>query len=176
MEELYEILGLDPDEAPTAKVVQKVKTLQEKLEDKNQIIQGLQGKLEDFEEKFDSLADGVAEARVKDLVQQVQHETGYHVGSDNMEKLQNKAARHLYAGDGEKEEIYEDMKAYCLAYGSKVGMDDKIKSLQGGRSEEEDGQSKEFRQAKQLVESGEADDWDEAYQMVQQGKVNLNEE
>lgn len=174
MDELFEELGLDAD-APVAKAVQKVQTLKQKLEDKDTIMQGLQQKVSDLEDQFDSLADGVAEARVKDLVQKVQHETGRHVGKDNMETLQAKAARYLFASEGERESIYNDMKAHTIAYGTKVGMSEKIDALQGGRSKEDNGQSKEFNQAKALIDSGDAKDWDEAYQMVQQNRTATDE-
>lgn len=174
MDELYEILGLD-SEAPTAQVVEEVKTLKQKLKDKDGIIKGLTSKVENMEDKFDSLADGVAEARVKDLVRKVQHETGRHVGKDHMETLQNKAAQYLYASDEEKEDIYNDMKAHTLAYGTKVGLDDKIKSLQSTRSEEDNGQSKEFNEAQKLLDSGEADNWEEAYEMVQEQRAEQSE-
>lgn len=168
MEELFEKLGLDPD-APNEKAVEKVDELLFKIEDKNEIIEGFEKKVENLEDQLDDIADGVAEARVKDLVQKVQHETGRHVGSEHMETLQEKATRYLYASsEEEKESIWKDMKAHTIAYGAKVGVSEKVKSLRGDREDEDDSTSPQFKEAKQLVDSGDADTWEEAMQMVQE--------
>lgn len=176
MEELFKLLGLDPD-APTAKAIEAIKDLQEKISDKNAIIEGLSNQLEENQKRFDKIAQGVAESRVRDLVQKVQNETGYHVGGEkNMQILNRKAAKYIYASDDEQEDIWNDMKAQCLAYGTKVGLDDKISALAGDR-EDEDDVSPIYRRARELKESGKAKTWSEAHEMVREEmRKNKNEE
>lgn len=177
MDELFEELGLDPD-APVAQAVEKVKTISATIQDKNNIIEGLQNKVESLEDQIDSIADGVAEARVKDLVQKVQNETGRHVGKDHMDTLQKKAAQHLYANENEKDSIWEDMKAHTIAYGTKVGMSDKIDALSGDRDKGDTEEDRRYNKAKRLVDSGEADSWEEAHDMVmeEENKKSAKEE
>lgn len=167
MEELYKLLGLD-EGSPEASVVQAVTKLQNKLEDKNNIIEGLTKQIENLEGQVSSIAAGVAEARVKDLVRKVQAETGYHVGGDHMKTLQKKAAQHLYSGEEEQKSIWSDMKAHTIAYGAKVGMSKEIEALYGDRSEGDTIQDKRHAQAKKLVEGGKAKNWDEALALVLQ--------
>lgn len=176
MEELYKILGLDSD-APTAKIVAEVKSLKKKVEDKDNLIEGLTSQLDSMEKRFDNIAEGVAEARIKDLVLKVQNETGYHVGGDeNMQTLNRKAAEYIYASEEEQKNIWKDMKAHCRAYGAKVGLDDKINALAGDRDSGEDGESPMYRRAKALKDSGKAKTWDEAYAMVQEEQFESKED
>lgn len=176
MDELFEELGLDPD-APVAQAVEKVKKMKSSVADKQNIISGLQDKVESLEDQIDSIASGVAEARVKDLVQKVQNETGRHVGSDHMDTLQKKAAQHLYASEDEKENIWDDMKAHTIAYGAKVGVSEKIDALSGDREEGETPEDRRYAKAKKLIDNGEADTWEEAHDMVlKQEQINSDKE
>lgn len=165
MEELYEILGLDPG-APQAKVVQEVKLLKASVEDKNEIIVGLQEKIKNQEEQIESIADGVAEARVRDLVNKVQQETGFFVGKDHIANLQKKAAQYLYADEEDQASIYSDMKAHTLAYGIKASLDERINRLVGERDEGDTDEERRYKKAEKLINSGKAKNWQEARRMV----------
>lgn len=175
MDELYEILGLDPGE-PSAKIVSAVKTMQSKLEDKNEIIVGLQERIKNQEEQIDSIATGVAEARVRDLVNKVQHETGRFVGKDNIGNLQRKAAQYIYASEDEKENIYNDMKAHTTAYGVKVSLDERLRALAPDREEGGSQGDKRYAKAKKLIDSGKAKSWKEAHAMVIEQETETAEE
>lgn len=165
MDELFEVLGLDKD-APVAKATAEVKSLKQAVEDKQEIILGLQNQLENYEEQINSIAGGVAEARVKDLVRKVQDETGYYVGKDHMATLNRKAAEHLYAGEEAREEIWGDMKAHTLAYGAKVSLHDRLKSLNGERNTASSKEDRRFEKAKKLVEAGKAENWEKAMAQI----------
>lgn len=166
MEELYKLLGLEETESEGA-VVGAVKSLQSDLEDKKNIIKGLTNQIKNYEEQVSSIAAGVAEARVKDLVRKVQDETGYHVGKDYMETLNRKAAQHLYATESDKESIWEDMKAHTIAYGVRLDTSKEIDAISGSRSPEgETIQDRRYAKAKKLIDTKQADDWDEAMKIV----------
>lgn len=165
MEELFEVLGLDPD-VPVAKAVAEVNRLKQNLDDKVNIIAGLQNQIKNYEEQIDAISSGVAEARVKDLVRKVQSETGYYVGKDHMDTLNRKAAQHLYAGEEERSAIWEDMKAHTLAYGAKVALSEQINSLMGSRDKGETKEDRRFNKAKSYVEQGKAKNWDHAMQLI----------
>lgn len=166
MEELYELLEIDQNE-PVQVIVEAVKDMQEAVASKSDIITGLQSQIKNFESQIDSISKGVAEARVKDIVRKVQSQTGYYVSKEKMETLNNKAAKFIYADEGAQESIMEDMKAHTIAYGVKVGMDERINSLIGSREDSNlPEQEKRYRKAKSLIDNGKAKNWTEANAMV----------
>lgn len=166
MEELYDLLEIDQNE-PVQVVVEAVKDMQEAIASKSDIITGLQSQIKNFESQIDSISKGVAEARVKDIVRKVQSETGYYVSKEKMETLNNKAAKFIYADEAAQESIMEDMKAHTIAYGVKVGMDERINSLISSREDSSlPAAEKRYRKAKALVDSGEAKSWEQAHKLV----------
>jgi hypothetical protein len=175
MEELYEVLGLTED-ASEGQLVQAVKALKQKVDDKQNIVNGLMKQIENYEEQVNSIASGVAEARVKDLIRKVQSETGYYVGKEHMATLNRKAAQYLYASEDEQKNVWEDMKAHTLAYGAKLGMDEMINSLSGDREEGATDDDRRYAKAKRLVNAGKAETWEKALDIVMKEEEEAGDE
>ena len=166
MEEIYKLLGLE-ETASVGQLSDAIQALQSDVEGKQEIIDGLRNSLKDTEKKYGSLADSIRDTKIQSLVSTVQAESNRYVGKDHVESLNKRAARHVMAStDEEREEIYEDMKAICEAYGVPTGLNAKINALLGKRTEDESDDDRRHRVASELVSSKQASNWDEAFQMV----------
>lgn len=133
---LTTMLNLD-DGATDETVLARIKDLGKKageLEAKAQLITDLKAKVEAKETELAELQAKVTDADSKlsafeseKIVAKVQTETGYIVASENIEALQRRAQRYTVESDADmKTDMFEDMKAFCIAKGVKEGSDPKL--------------------------------------------------
>lgn len=148
MEELRELLGLG-ETASVSDIHMEVKSLVNNQEQNKEVISGLRTKVESLEDQVTSLAKGSRDQQVNQYVSLVQKETQRYVGKENIESLKNKASQYALASeDDKKQELWEDMKTICVAYGDNSKMKEELNSI----SDKRDGSQRDIPEHEQKVQ------------------------
>lgn len=171
MEELYEVLGLSKDSSPSD-VISAVKELIDEKNQNKDIIVGLRSKVESLEDQVTNLAKGSRDQQVEQYVSLVQKETKRYVGGDNIDKLKNKASKYALASDDDtKQELWNDMKTICVAYGDNSKMKEELNSISGGRDSSKKDVPEHQLKVEKLVDAFDMK-FKEAFDIVAAGKFD----
>lgn len=129
MDKILELLGLEKN-ANQTEIEAAVTLLKSESEDAKAMTVSMRQTIENLEEQIKGFSSVTRDMQANDVVNQVQSETKRYLGKDSLPKLQSKAVKYVMEKDEDiRNEIMEDMKTMCVAFGVNSGLQQELKNL-----------------------------------------------